>query len=76
MGLSQEVTTSPVAMPGGTRLEATPPTTVPRKNGVASDDAAKQAPKKRRIGSELMLLRNANAAPRAIMPKAASVNGM
>ena len=43
------MTTSPVAMPGGTRLEATPPTTVPRKNGVASDDSAKQAPKKRRI---------------------------
>ena len=43
---------------------------------MASDDAAKQAPKKRRIGSELMLLRNANAAPRAIMPNAASVSGM
>ena len=61
---------------GGTRLEATPPTTVPRKNGVARDDAAKQAPKKRRIGSELTLLRKANAAPRAIMPNAASVSGM
>jgi hypothetical protein len=63
-------------MPGGTRLEATAPTTVPRKNGVASDDAAKHAPKKRRIGSELTLLRKANAAPRAIMPNAASVSGM
>ena len=63
-------------MPGGTRLEATPPTTVPRKNGVANDESAKQAPKKRRIGSELMLLRNAKAAPRAIIPNAASVSGM
>jgi hypothetical protein len=49
---------------------------VPRKNGVASDDSAKQAPKKRRADSVLMLLRNAKAAPRAIMPKAARVSGM
>ena len=56
-------------MPGGTRPDATPPTTAPRKNGVTSEDTANAAPRKRRIGSVVMLLRNANAAPRAIIPK-------
>ena len=63
-------------MPGGTRPEATPPTTAPRKYGVTSEDRANVAPRKRRIARVVTLLRKANAAPRAIIPKAASVNGM
>ena len=43
---------------------------------MTSDDSANAAPKKRRIGSVVTLLRNANAAPLAIMPNAASVSGM
>ena len=62
-------------MPCGTRPDATPPTTAPRKYGVTSDDTANAAPRKRRIGSVVMLLRKANAAPRAIIPKAARVSG-
>src|SRR5215213_11443854 len=76
VGFTQLVTTSPSAMPGGTRPEATPPTTAPRKYGVTRDDRAKPAPRKRRIGSVVMLLRKAKAAPRAIMPNAARVSGM
>src|SRR3954452_17216497 len=62
-------------MPGGTRPEATAPTTDPRKYGVISDDSANDAPRKRRIPGVVTLLRKANAAPRAIMPKAARVSG-
>src|SRR3954470_12732535 len=76
VGLIQLVITFPSAMPGGTRPEATPPTTAPRKKGVTSEDRAKPAPRKPRMGSVGMLLRKAKAAPRAIIPKAASVNGM
>src|SRR4051812_22334704 len=76
VGLTQLVMTSPAAIPGGTRPEATPPTTAPRKYGVISDDNANEAPRNRRMPSVVMLLRNANAAPRAIIPKAASVSGM
>ena len=76
VGFIQLVMTSPSAMPGGTRPEATPPTTAPRKYGVTSDDSANEAPRKRRIARVVTLLRKANAAPRAIIPKAARVNGM
>ena len=41
-----------------------------------SEDSANAAPRKRRMPRVVMLLRNANAAPRAIMPKAARVSGM
>ena len=43
---------------------------------MTSEDSANEAPRKRRIRSVVMLLRNANAAPRAIMPNAARVSGM
>ena len=76
VGFTQLVMTSPCAMPGGTRPEATPPTTAPRKYGVTRDDRANDKPRNRRIGSVVMLLRKAKAAPRAIMPNAARVNGM
>jgi hypothetical protein len=62
-------------MPGGTRPEATPPTTVPKKNGVRREDNANAAPKKRRMPSVATLFRYANAAPRAMIPKAARVSG-
>src|SRR3954464_15160091 len=38
-GLSELVTRSPAALPTGTRPAATAPTTVPRKNGVSTDDS-------------------------------------
>ena len=38
-GFSQLVTGSPVALPTGTRPDATAPTTVPMKNGVSSDES-------------------------------------
>ena len=42
-GLSQLVTASPSALPGGTRPAAIAPTTVPMKNGVRSDESPKSA---------------------------------
>ncbi len=42
---------------------------------MTSDEIANAAPSRRRIGRVVMLLRNANAAPRAIMPNAAIVSG-
>jgi hypothetical protein len=63
-------------MPAGTLPDAMPPTTAPRKYGVISEDSAKDAPRKRRMPRVVMLLRKANAAPRAIIPNAARVNGM
>ncbi len=41
-GLSQLVTGSPTAFPTGTRPAAIAPTTVPRKNGVSSDETPKR----------------------------------
>src|SRR6202162_6351857 len=46
VGLSQELIRSPYP-PAGTRPDAIAPATVPKKNGVISDDAAKTAPKHR-----------------------------
>jgi hypothetical protein len=43
---------------------------------VISEDSANDAPRKRRMPRVVTLLRNANAAPRAIMPNAARVSGM
>ncbi len=44
VGFSQLPSTSPRAMPGGTRPEAIAPATVPRKNGVTTDELANAAP--------------------------------
>src|SRR3954470_18774844 len=76
VGLFQLVTTLPVAMPGGTRPEATAPTIAPRKYGVTTDDSANDAPRNRCIRGVVMVLRKANAPPRTTIPKPASVNGM
>src|SRR6185312_4729902 len=50
--------------------------TVPRKNGVITEEKAKAAPKIRRCHTAVTLLRNANAEPRAITPNAAQVSGI
>jgi hypothetical protein len=63
-------------LPGGTRPVATPPATVPRKNGVTTEEAAKLAPKMRFSQRASVTLRKANAAPRMITPNAARVSGM
>ena len=44
VGFSQLSNTSPVRVPAGTRPDATPPTTDPRKYGVITDDDANAAP--------------------------------
>ena len=49
VGFTQLVITSPARSPAGTRPDATPPTTAPRKNGVTSEDNANAAPKNRRM---------------------------
>lgn len=48
VGFHQLVTMSPAAMPSGMRPEAIPPATVPRKNGVRTEDAANAVPNSRR----------------------------
>src|SRR4051812_34547164 len=63
-------------MPGGTRSEAIAPAAAPRKNGVNTDDAANATPKSRCRDNSRLALRNANAAPRPIMPNATRVSGM
>ena len=59
----------------GTRPDAIPPTTVPMKNGVSSDDSANIAPNARRCSTGSTALRNAKPAPRRTIPSAASVSG-
>jgi len=56
---------------------ATAPAMVPRKNGVTTEEAAKQAPKRRLSHSSDSgtALRKAKAAPRMITPKATAVSG-
>ncbi len=61
--------------PDGTRPEAMPPTTAPRKYGTSTDESAKAAPKLRRSRVRNTDLRNAKDAPRSTMPKAARVSG-
>lgn len=46
VGLSQLVITSAVAIPGGTRPDATAPAMAPRNNGVVTENA-NEAPKNR-----------------------------
>ena len=75
-GFHQLVTASPVPIPGGTRPDATPPATAPRKNGVMTEEAANAAPNRRRCQTCVTVLRNANAEPRTMIPNAARVSGM
>ncbi len=76
MGLSHEVHGSPAALPSGTRPEATPPATAPRKNGVISDAPAKAAPKNLAPASVAAHLRKAKPLPLKMIPKAAAVSGI
>lgn len=76
VGLTQLPIGSPAAIPGGTRSEAREPATVPRKNGVRTDENAKAASNSRYCQSSLFTFRKANADPLAMIPKAARVNGM
>src|ERR1700693_1026784 len=60
----------------GIRPEAIAPATVPRKNGVISDDAAKIAPNNLAWVKVSAYLRNAKLAPRKTIPASASISGM
>src|SRR5258706_14388775 len=75
VGFHQLRTRAPAANPGGTRPDAIAPATVPRKNGVSTDEVANAAPNRKRCHSTSAALRKAKAAPRAMMPSAASVSG-
>src|ERR1700674_2759582 len=75
VGLSQELIRSPYP-PAGTRPDAIAPATVPKKNGVISDDAAKTAPNNRASAKVAAYLRKAKLAPRNTIPASASHNGM
>ncbi len=59
----------------GTRPAAMPPTTQPNRNGVATEDIAKSAPSTRAMARFGASLRNANAEPRATMPRPAKLSG-
>ena len=74
--LVQLVSSSPAALPTGTRPDAIPPTTVPRKNGTSSDDSANTAPRLRRSAMLAASPRRANAAPRRMIPTAARKSGI
>ena len=63
------------ASPAGTRPDATPPTTAPSMYGVITDDDANVDPEQPAQRQRRDALRNANAAPRRMMPTAASVSG-
>ena len=75
-GLSQLVTGSPAALPGGTRSDAIAPTTVPMKNGVSSDERPNRRSARSRPAVRRAVLWNANPEPRRTMPKAARLSGM
>jgi hypothetical protein len=75
VGFHQLVTTLPASSPAGTRPDATPPTTAPRKKGVMTDESANVAPNNRCAGNVVDALRNANAPPRRMIPIAAPVSG-
>src|SRR5581483_5177334 len=66
VGLSQLLN-----VPPGTRPDAMPPATVPRKNGVTTDELAKDA----LASADEPALRKANPDPRSTMPSAARPGG-
>jgi hypothetical protein len=68
--------TSRSGPPVGTRPDAIAPATVPRKNGVITEDAAKIKPKNLVFSKEAVYLRNAKLAPRKTIPAKASMSGM
>src|SRR5258708_9705579 len=75
VGLVQLPSGSPPPLVG-TRPEAIPPATVPRKNGVITDDTANATPNIRCCDKVSETLPNANPARRPTIPTAASANGM
>ena len=58
-----------------TRPLAIAPAAAPRKNGVTTDEAAKTAPARRRPAGPVARGRNAKAAPRKTIPRAARLSG-
>src|ERR1700758_37971 len=75
VGLIHEPIGSPYP-PAGTRPDAIAPTTVPRKNGVTTDEAAKIVLKNLAFSKLAGDLRNAKSAPRKRIPAKASMSGM
>src|SRR5260370_13858965 len=73
VALIHEPTRSPYP-PAGTRPEATAPATVPKKNGVISDDPAKIAPNNLARRNVSAYLRNAKLPPRHTTPATANIN--
>jgi hypothetical protein len=63
-------------MPSGTRPDAIAPAIMPRKNGVITDDSAKETPNIRWMATSVTVFRNANAEPRRMTPKATIVSGI
>ena len=60
----------------GTRPQAMPPTTVPRHNGVMTEEIANSAPNVRRPARLVTMWRKAKPLPRRTMPSAAMESGM
>ena len=75
-GLSQLVTSSPWALPTGTRPDAIAPTTVPMKNGVSSEEIPNRRCAATRPRSLRAVPWNAKPAPRSTIPSAARLSGM
>ena len=74
--LTQLLTLSPAALPTGTRPPAIAPTTVPRKNGVSTDDAPNTVVESARPRARRAVCWNAKPAPRRTIPNAARLSGM
>src|SRR6476660_5106900 len=75
VGLSHDLIGSPYPS-AGTRPEAIAPATVPRKNGVITDEPAKITPKNLACAYVSAYSRNAKPAPRSTIPASASIIGI
>src|SRR3979490_2705783 len=75
VALIHEPTRSPYP-PAGTRPEAMAPATVPKKNGLLSDEPATVQPNNLGWRNVAAYLRNAKLAPRNTIPASASIKGM
>ena len=76
VGFSHDDQTSPAALPTGTRPEAIAPATVPRQNGISTEDEANSAPSARASRIVPACPRMAKAAPRKMIPSAARNSGI
>ncbi|TWG97088.1 hypothetical protein L615_003900000100 [Nocardioides sp. J9] len=74
VGFTHDSQRSP-APSSGTRPDAMPPATVPRKNGVRMLEVAKTTPKSRAWPRVSEYFRKAKLAPRSTMPSSASSSG-